>query len=388
MLQTRLSIPTISRTLIDVYIRFGLILLLAISCFEIFKPFISLMAWSVILAITLYPLQTYLRGKIFDGEGRTATLIVFLVICIILVPSCLLGIALIDSVEHALEIARSGNIRIPPPSESVAAWPFVGKQLYGFWHLASTDFASLAEKLAPQIKVVALALLGTARGVGVGLLIFVAALMIAGIFMAYGELGTRSAIQIASRISGPERGPRLTVLCTATVRAVAQGVVGIAFIQMLLIGVAFVMKGVPGAGLLALAVLLLGIMQLPATLITIPVIIFVIATEGVSGMNIVFAVYVFIAGLADNVLKPMLLGRGVDVPMPVVLIGALGGMVSGGVIGLFVGPVVLAVGYQLFWQWVEDTQQQAIEGGEAVASGEAVEGGQASGRTESGPAAG
>jgi predicted PurR-regulated permease PerM len=121
MLQTRLSIPTISRTLIDVYIRFGLILLLAISCFEIFKPFISLMAWSVILAITLYPLQTYLRGKIFDGEGRTATLIVFLVICIILVPSCLLGIALIDSVEHALEIARSGNIRIPPPSESVAA---------------------------------------------------------------------------------------------------------------------------------------------------------------------------------------------------------------------------------------------------------------------------
>jgi predicted PurR-regulated permease PerM len=178
------------------------------------------------------------------------------------------------------------------------------------------------------------------------------------------------------------------VLCTATVRAVAQGVVGIAFIQMLLIGVAFVMKGVPGAGLLALAVLLLGIMQLPATLITIPVIIFVIATEGVSGMNIVFAVYVFIAGLADNVLKPMLLGRGVDVPMPVVLIGALGGMVSGGVIGLFVGPVVLAVGYQLFWQWVEDTQQQAVEGGETVASGEAVESGQASGRTESGPAAG
>src|SRR5690606_31004451 len=116
----------------------------------------------------------------------------------------------------------------------------------------------------------------------------------------------------------------------------------------------FVVKGIPGAGLLALAVLLLGIMQLPATLITIPVIAFVFTTEGASTTTIVFAIYVFIAGLADNVLKPLMLGRGVDVPMPVVLIGALGGMVTNGVIGLFIGPVVLAVGYQLFWQWVRD----------------------------------
>jgi predicted PurR-regulated permease PerM len=161
-------------------------------------------------------------------------------------------------------------------------------------------------------------------------------------------------MQIASRISGPENGPQITDLCTATIRAVAQGVVGIAFIQMLLIGIGFVVMGVPGAGLLALAVLLIGIMQLPATLITVPVIVFVIATQGVSAMTIIFSVYVFVAGLADNVLKPLLLGRGVAVPMPVVLIGALGGMVTGGVIGLFIGPVMLAVGYELFWRWVKD----------------------------------
>jgi predicted PurR-regulated permease PerM len=123
---------------------------------------------------------------------------------------------------------------------------------------------------------------------------------------------------------------------------------------MLLIGIGFVVMGVPGAGLLTLAVLLIGIMQLPATLITIPVIIFVIVTNGFSTATIAFAVYVFVAGLVDNVLKPLLLGRGVAVPMPVVLIGALGGMVSGGVIGLFIGPVMLAVGYQLFWRWVRD----------------------------------
>jgi len=354
MLRTPFTIPTLSRTLIDIYIRFGLIALLAVSCFEIFKPFLSLILWSMILAITMYPLQTRLKGKIFNGDGRTATLIVFVVICVILVPSCLIGVALIDSVERAMDIAKSGQIQIPLPPDSVASIPMVGQRIHDFWQLAATDFGSLAEKLAPQIKVVAVALLGTARGVGVGLLVFVAALMVAGIFMAYGELGTRSAVQIASRITTPDRGPRLTALCTATVRAVAQGVVGIAFIQMLLIGIALVVKGIPGAGLLGLVILLLGIMQLPATLITIPVIIYVFATEPVSLGNIVFAGYVFVAGLADNVLKPLLLGRGVDVPMPVVLIGALGGMVTGGVIGLFIGPVALAVGYQLFWQWVED----------------------------------
>ena len=188
------------------------------------------------------------------------------------------------------------------------------------------------------------------------MLVFIAALMIAGIIMAFGETGHRSAQRIAARVIETERSDALVELCTATIRAVAQGVIGIAFIQMLLIGAGFIFMGVPGAGLLALAVLLLGIMQLPATLITLPVIAFVFFSEGASLATIIFAIYVFVAGLADNVLKPLLLGRGVDVPMPVVLIGALGGMVSGGIIGLFIGPVLLAVGYKLFWQWVDTPQ--------------------------------
>ncbi|MDT6963362.1 AI-2E family transporter [Cupriavidus sp. SZY C1] len=354
MLQAPYSTATVSRTLIDSLIRFGLVALLATFCFQIFRPFMNLLVWSVILAITLYPLQVRLRGRVFAGDGRTATLIIVLVIAIVLVPTYLLGTALIESMEQAMAIARRGEFHIPPPPEALAGWPLVGRRLHDAWAMAATDAASLMERLGPQIKAASLTVLGAIGGVGVGLLVFVGALIIAGIIMAYGEQGTRSAVRIATRITGPERGPRLTALCTATIRAVAQGVVGIAFIQMLLIGVAFVLKGVPGAGLLALAVLLLGIMQLPATLITIPVILLVFASEGASATNIVFAIYVFIAGLADNVLKPLMLGRGVDVPMPVILVGALGGMVTGGVIGLFIGPIVLAVGYQLFWQWVDE----------------------------------
>jgi len=344
----------LSRGLLDVLIRAGLIAVLVMFCFQIFHPFLNLMLWSLILAITLYPLHLMIRAKLGNNDGRSATLIALIAIGVLMVPIYLLGSSLADSVENALAVVKSGNFHIRPPAESVADWPLVGKPLYAFWLQASTDLTGVTQKFTPQIKDLVLTLLGKLAGLGMGLLVFIVALMIAGIFMAYGEGGSRSAVEIASRLSGPDRGPQITQLCTATIRAVAQGVVGIAFIQMLLIGVAFVLKGIPGAGLLALAVLLLGIMQLPATLITIPVIAFVFTTEGASTATIVFSIYVFIAGLADNVLKPLLLGRGVDVPMPVVLIGALGGMVTNGVIGLFIGPVVLAVGYQLFWQWVRD----------------------------------
>lgn len=354
MLPSFPSDKALSRGLLDVLIRAGLIAVLVMFCFQIFHPFLNLMLWSLIMAITLYPLHRRLKGRLGNSDGRTATLIVVVAIAILMVPIYLLGSSLADSVENALTMVRSGNVHIRPPAESVAGWPLVGKPLYAFWLQASTDLSGVAQKFTPQIKELVLALLGKLAGLGMGLLVFIVALVIAGIFMAYSESGSRSALEIATRLSGPEKGPKITELCTATIRAVAQGVVGIAFIQMLLIGVAFVVKGIPGAGLLALAVLLLGIMQLPATLITIPVIAFVFTTEGASTTTIVFAIYVFIAGLADNVLKPLMLGRGVDVPMPVVLIGALGGMVTNGVIGLFIGPVVLAVGYQLFWQWVRD----------------------------------
>jgi predicted PurR-regulated permease PerM len=357
MLHTPTKPRVLSRELLDVLIRAGLIAVLASFCFRIFAPFLNLMVWALILAITLYPLQVRLRGPLGGKDGLIATLIILVAFAVILVPTYLLGVAVATSIERAMDVFKSGSFRIPPPAESVAAWPLVGQRVYDFWAQASTDLTGLAQKFAPQLKEFGLALLGAVTGLGAGLLIFFVALIVAGILMAHGEKGYHSAVQIGSRISGPDNGRQIADLCTATIRAVAQGVVGIAFIQMLLIGVAFVMMGIPGAGLLALAVLLIGIMQLPATLITLPVIVFVIVTQGVSTATIIFSVYVFVAGLADNVLKPLLLGRGVAVPMPVVLIGALGGMVTGGVIGLFIGPVMLAVGYQLFWRWVKDQPQ-------------------------------
>lgn len=342
-----------SRSLLDVLIRAGLIAFLVITCYEVFKPFLSLMLWGLILGVTFYPLHCRLRTTLGQRDGVVATLIVLVSLLLLIVPVYFLGVSMVQSAHSALDMVKEGTWHIPPPNESVLGWPLIGQPLFTFWQQASVDLTSLLKTLMPHLQGVGLDLLSTVAGVGGGFFLFLAALMLAGVFMAYGENGERSALQIASRISGPDRGPQIARLCTATIRAVAQGVVGIAFIQMLLVGVGFVVMGIPGAGLLALLVLLLGIMQLPVVLITLPVIGYVFATDGVSAATIVFAIYSFVAGMSDNILKPLLLGRGVAVPMPVVLIGALGGMVTGGIIGLFVGPVILAVGYMLFWQWVE-----------------------------------
>jgi predicted PurR-regulated permease PerM len=212
--------------------------------------------------------------------------------------------------------------------------------------------------------------LAMARDTAGAVLTFMGALIVAGIMMAFGNRGSEALYAIFSRLAGKEQGPRVHTLATRTTRSVAMGVLGVALIQAILVGLGFVLAGVPAAGLLAFAVLLLTIMQLPAIVVILPVVLW-LWNSGDAGttMNIIWTVYLVLAGLADNFLKPMLLGRGVEVPMPVILIGALGGMVATGFIGLFVGAVLLAVGYQIFMQWVAiqvdaDETEEVVEAAE------------------------
>jgi len=340
------------RELLDVLIRAGLIAVLVMSCFEIFKPFLSLMLWAVILAITLFPLNQRLAGWLGNRPGWSAVLLVIVGLACLIGPLSLLGTSVADSVRLGIQGFEDQVIEIPAPPLSVSDWPIIGAPLYKIWAHASGDLSWALSQVAPHLKGVSKTLLTQLAGIGSGILVFVLALIVGGVIMAKGESGHRTGVAIATRISGPQRGPQLAALCTATIRAVAQGVVGIAFIQMLLVGIGLVVMGVPAAGVLALLVLLLGITQLPILLITLPVVIYVFAHDGVGVSTIIFAIWTILAGLSDNVLKPLLLGRGVAVPMPVVLIGALGGMLTNGIIGLFIGPVLLAVGYELFMSWV------------------------------------
>ena len=189
---------------------------------------------------------------------------------------------------------------------------------------------------------------------------FLCSFVVAGIIMAYGESGAGAARRIFERIAGIARGEEFTRLGTATVRAVASGVIGIACIQALIIGVSLLIAGVPFAGVLAVVVLVFGVAQLPALIVTLPVIAWIWASGDYgTGRAAAYSALLFVlGGMADNVLKPLMLGRGVDAPMPIILIGALGGMASSGILGMFVGATGLALGYQIFMRWVHENPER------------------------------
>jgi predicted PurR-regulated permease PerM len=270
----------------------------------------------------------------------------------------MLGGSFARHVHDAYTAFENNAVTISQPNPAVADWPFVGKRVYSAWSSAADNLPAFLKDNQAQLMNMSKRAFLAAANTAASVLLFLGAVIIAGVMMAYGETGSQTMQRIFNRLTGPVTGPRLQDLSTATVRSVASGVIGVAFIQALLLGIGFIMAGIPAAGVLAFVVMLLGIMQMPAAIISLPAIAYLWwSGDASTTSNILYTIYLLLAGLADNVLKPLLLGRGVEAPMPVILIGALGGMVSGGIIGMFVGAVLLAVGYQVFMEWVDHGEE-------------------------------
>lgn len=340
--------------LMDVLIRAGLVLMLALLCYRVFSPFLTLITWSLILAVTLYPAQQSLARHMGGRQGLAATLLVLAGIVLIIVPTAVLLSSVGDSVRQLIADVQNNTLKLPAPRDSVAKWPFVGDRVFAIWTQAHDDLPALVQSLQPKIGNLARTVLGAIADIGGALLMFLAAIIVAGIVMAFGESGSGAIRAIFVRIIGPAHGVEFANLSTATIRAVAQGVIGVAFIQAIIVGVCLLIAGVPWAGLLSLIVLVLGIAQVPAVIVTLPAIAWLwTRSEHDTGAAAAYTVLLLVAGMADNVLKPLMLGRGVDAPMPVILIGALGGMATAGILGMFVGATLLALGYQIFMGWVD-----------------------------------
>lgn len=359
--------------LTDVLIRVGLIAILVVMCVRIFAPFMGLVLWALVLAVTLDPLQERLAKRMGGRQGASSTVLVLATLLLLGVPTFMLASSFANHVQHVNTALQENTITIAAPSPTVAEWPVIGDKLYKVWELASRDLPALLDQLQPQLGTISKKLLGMVASSAGGMLMMFGAVIIAGVMMAYAKPGSTAMLQIICRLAGPEKGPRLHKLSVATIRSVALGVIGVAFIQALLLGIGFILAGIPAAGVLALLVLLLGIAQLPALLITLPAVGYIWWSGDSTGMNVFFTIYLLVMGMADGVLKPMMLGRGVDAPMPIILIGALGGMVSGGMIGLFLGAVLLTLGYKIFMEWVakSDTGDDAAVATPAEASPQA-----------------
>jgi predicted PurR-regulated permease PerM len=344
-----------SSLLLDVLIRAGLVFALAALCYRIFSPFLTLMVWALILAVAMYPMHQALARRLGGRQGLAATLIALVGAVVIVWPTAALLSSLGDSVREFVHGVQTNTLQVPPPRAGVQDWPVVGEKLHAAWSKAHTDLPGLVHSLQPKVGDLAKKALGFVASIGVGVLGFLASFLIAGVIMAFGQEGARASEAIFARIISPERAPTFVKLSTATIRAVAQGVIGVALIQAIAVGVTLLIARVPLAGVWSLIVLVLGIAQIPALLVTLPIIGYIWTSGDYgTGAAIAYSVVLFLAGIADNFLKPLMLGRGVDAPMPVILLGALGGMATAGILGLFVGAVLLALGYQIFMSWVHN----------------------------------
>ena len=339
---------------IESAIKIGILGTMVFATFRIIQPFIMPVAWGIIIAVAVEPLVGKI-AKMLGGRRKSASVLFSLVvIAALVIPSFMLVSSSIDTVQSVATSLENDTLKVPPPPAGVEEWPLIGSSLHKSWSLASTNLEAALHKFAPQLKAAGGALLGKVGGGVKAVFMFIISVAIAGALLATVEKGTTVMSRIVTRFAG-NKGPEIITLATATIRGVMQGVIGVAVIQAILSAIGMIIVGVPAAGLWAGLVMILAIIQLPPIIVLGPIAAWVF-TFADTMPAVIFLIWALLVSGCDGFLKPILMGRGVDAPMLVILIGALGGMMVSGIIGLFVGAVVVAITYTLFMAWVAEEQ--------------------------------
>lgn len=349
------------------FIQIAAVVILIGWCFSIVRPFLSVVVWGVILAVAAYPLNISLAARLGGRAKLSATILVLAGLAIIILPAWMLAGSAVDGYTTLYEKINSSELQIPPPNASVAEWPLIGGKLHAIWSDAVLNLSDTLNRYGPQLRSLGMSAVGFAGGLTIGILQFILSVIIGGALLTSAESGYRMSRNVANRLTGSAKGSALTDLSIVTIRSVVKGVLGVAIIQAALAAVGLILIGVPAAGLLAGAVLVLAIVQLPPWLILLPVAIWYYSVADTIPATI-FLVYAIAVSVSDAFLKPVLLGRGVDVPVLVILIGAIGGAITQGIVGLFIGAVVLAVGYELFTEWAAPDELEPIPASDAAGS--------------------
>jgi predicted PurR-regulated permease PerM len=335
---------------IDLILKVGMLALVIYLCFRILKPFLSLLLWGLIIAIILFPLFQKLRGWLGNRKKISSILIMVVALAILVIPSIWLVNQLVDGIKLLAENFQDGQIQIPPPSESVAGWPLIGEWLYENWLELSENIGPSLKKFLPQIAAWGEKVFGALANTGIGILQFAVSIIIAGIFLMYFEKGSVSGKAIFHKIVG-ERGDEFLETSLVTIRNVAAGVLGVAIIQTSLMGVGLVFSGIPLAAVWIILILVMTIAQIPVLIFNIFIIIYLFAFKD-PGVAVLWSLYFMVMGMIDNVLKPMIMGKGASVPMLIIFLGAIGGFMAFGFIGLFLGAILLSLAYKLYTTWV------------------------------------
>jgi predicted PurR-regulated permease PerM len=335
----------------DIIIRLAVLALIVTWSLMILFPFVSILLWAFILALALMPLHNKLAAKI-GGKPKLASFIIVLSgLIIIIVPGWLFLDSIIDGAKDLKSNFDAGTLTVPPPSEEVKSWPLIGNAVYSAWSSASASLDQTIAEYKDQIITYGTTLVKGLMSTLSGGLQLIASFIIAGFLLVIPGVG-ESIRKFFRRLVG-ERGDEFADVTVKIVGNVVKGVLGVAFIQAFIVGIGFLLAGVPYAGLWTLLVLMLAILQIPPTLVVIPVIVYLFTTLNTMPA-ILWSVYLFLGGMSDNVLKPILLGKGAPVPMLVIFLGVIGGFMLSGFIGLFTGAIVVSIAYKMLVSWIND----------------------------------
>ena len=356
------------KTAIEIAVYLALLFALVAWCFEIIKPFFTVVLWAIIIAVACFKPFQALQARMGGRRKLAATVFALCGLALIIVPVYLFADSLISGAAQIRTALNTGSAHIPAPDVSVKDWPMVGARLYEGWSEAAANLSEWLEENMEQIKPIVTGLAGRIVSLGVTALQFIASVLIAAAMLATSSSLEAGAQRIAHRLN-PREGSEMLTLTTATIRSVTIGVLGIAFIQAVAGGAGMVVMGVPLAGIWALIILILAIAQLPPFLVLLPAVLWVFSNNDNMMANVLFTAWSVLVSISDSFLKPLLLGRGVKAPMLVILLGAIGGMIQFGIIGLFIGAVVLALGYTLFQVWLSNAEPPGLEQAEDLQTG-------------------
>jgi len=312
--------------------------------------------WGVIIAVAVYPLFCKLKN-LLGGRNKLATIVyTILALAFLITPTVMISDSVIESSSKVTQQYEAGTLEIPPPNENVKEWPLIGEKAHALWSQASEDLQKTLVKYEAETKKVGKALVSAAAGAAGTILQFVLSIIISGILMANAVGSYEITVKVFTRLTDVELGKYFSDLSRDTIRSVAQGVLGVALIQAIFSAIGMMVMDVPAWGVWTLLVLVLAIAQLPPIIVLGFVCAYVFSVAETTPA-VIFLVYCIIISSSDAFLKPLFLGRGMKIPMLVILLGAIGGMIMSGIIGLFVGAIILALGYELFMAWLNSNEQ-------------------------------
>jgi predicted PurR-regulated permease PerM len=340
-------------------LRLGTLLIIVYWCYQILAPFIPLVLWAAIMAVAVYPLYRKLAARLGNRMKLSATLVTLVGLIILTTPVVVLTESLVSSTTDLAESISEGTLEVSRPPDHVKTWPVVGGKLYTGWQLASENIDAAMKKYNPQLEVLGDALIATAGGAGAAFLQMFFSIIIAGVFLGTTE-GSVAGIRMVVDWMVGDRGQLLLAESTTTVRSVAQGVLGVAILESIVAAIGLVAAGMTAAGFWTFVILVLSIIQVPPLLTLVPLSIWALSTTGPLGATVLIICTVLVV-LIDTLLKPVLLGRKADAPMLVVLLGAIGGMMVWGIVGLFVGAVILVLCWDGLEFWIKEDAALATE---------------------------